>query len=218
MGNAIPIAQLAVFLGCLTLAAWIAGISYGKDRGLAFWAGALTCFAVVYGFLSFELPMGPIFSVVLANVALACTLALLAECVLCWQNRRSLHGWVRLPVMVAAAGFLILLDDPRGRIMLGAAVFASQSLLILMLLLQKRKQLRSTVLYLVEIGAASIASLFVLRAVFTLSGRQDVHPLVVSDHVQASTLLLSVISVMLLGLGFELLGGSMGDNEQTVES
>ncbi|TXT34835.1 MAG: diguanylate cyclase with hemerythrin-like metal-binding domain [Comamonadaceae bacterium] len=215
MQDMISMGHFSIFLGSVTLAAWVAWISFDKDRGLTYWAAALASLAVVYGFLSLRIPLSPIFSVVLANVALACTLALVAECVVCWQSRQSLHGLIWLPVLVAALGFWGWLDNPQGRIMFGAGVFAIQSLLILVLLLQKRKQLRSTGFFLVELTAALAACLFVLRAAFTLSGRKDVVPLVVSDQIQASTLLLFLVSVMLLTMGFELLGGSVREDDAT---
>ena len=211
----ISVGHFSIFLGCLALAVWVAWISLGKDLGLTFWACALICLSVVYCVSSLRIPLSPMFAKVLTNVLLACTLALLAECVVFWQSRKSLHGLVWFSVIVAAVGFLVLLDNPQVRIMFGAGVFAIQSLLILVLLLQKRRQLRSTGFFLVEIAAASAACLFVLSAAFTLAGWKDVMMLVVSDQIQASTLPLFLVSVMLWIMGFELLGGPAREDDTT---
>lgn len=204
MDDYISVTALAVCLSCIGLAAGVGLMANGRDRGLQYWSAALGLHAVVYGLISLRNPLDNVFTTVLANVAVACVLALVAECVCRFQNRRCLGVLMWLPVVVVTVGLSLLLDDTSSRTALGGFVFAAQCLLIVVVLLHRRQQ-RSGGMFIVALGAVVIMGVFVLRAVTSLNGATTPLFLAASGHIQTNTLQVVIVSLMLLIIGFELL-------------
>lgn len=214
MENYISVTGLTIFIASMALALGVALLSFGHDQGLLLWSVAMAMHSMVYGLFSLRIPLDPLVSVVLGNLALASTLALLAECVCHVQRRRATRWLIWLPVAVAAVGMVGLLTDDRARVIFLGSVFAVQSLFIVVVLVQKRQQVRHIGIVIVGICALASAVLFALRAALKGSGRVAESPLIVSDQIQTSTLLMFVVSVMLLTLGFELLIRPRGEDRK----
>lgn len=198
------VTAMAVFLGSMALAAGVGFLARGQDRGLQYWGAAFALHAVVYGLVSLRNPTKSLVAVVVANVALACTLALIAECVCQFQSRRCVHWLIWFPVVIVAGGGFPLADNMSAHAVLGGVVFSVQSLLIVMILLQKRQRMTGG-LFIVASGAAVSMGLFTFRAVVPWTSMALPIFLVVPGQIQTNGWQLSILSLMLLVLGFELL-------------
>lgn len=189
-------------------------MTYGSDQGMLFWSGALALHTLVFGLVAFPGPIPLFVSAGVANAALACMLALLAESVFHLQRRRPPHRLIWPPVLIIALGFVLVWDNAKARAMLAGIAYFAQLLFLLGVLLQRRDLLRNSGVTLFFVGAFAVAVVYLLRAVNAAAGTLALSPLVATGPIQTSSLLLSVVSLMLTTLGFELLVRPRGGNRK----
>jgi hypothetical protein len=196
----IPTLFLVIIACGATLASAIAFVYWGRDRNLLLWASALALHTFGYVLYGLRGEINDFASIVLGNVALSSTFALFSESIYRFQLRRASRWLVWSPVAIIAIGFYLLQGDLTARVVLGACVFAAQSLLLLTLLLQKHRETFGRGQYLIQAGATLAVLLFVLRALAVATGNVEMLNLTASNPIQTGTFLMSVMSLMLLAL------------------
>ena len=197
----IPTLFLVIVATGITMAAAIAFVARGRNRSLMFWAAALALHSVAFTLFGLRGLISDIASIVLGNVALAATLALFAEGVFQFQQRRAPRGLIWCPVWVTAISFSVLLDNFGLRIILGSVIYAAQFLFILYILLQRRRKTFGRGQYILFVAAILPVAAFVYRMVTAAMGHVETIALTSGSPVQTTTFLISIISLMLLALG-----------------
>ena len=197
----IPTLFLVIIAAGAMLASAIAFVSWGRDRNLLLWASALALHTFGYVLFSLRGQINDFASIVLGNVALSVTFALFSESTYRFQMRRVSRWLVWSPVAIVAIGFYLLQTDLTARVVLGGCVFAAQSLLLLTLMLQQRRETIGRGQYLIQAGATLALLVFGLRALAVATGNVEMLNLTASNPIQTGTFLMSVMSLMLLALG-----------------
>ena len=202
MDDYIGLTALAVSLTCVAIAAGVVILSHGQDKGLMYWAAGFATNAVVYGLVSLTTPPVSGVGMVLTNAAIACTLALVAECACRFQYRNCSRLLIWLPVAIFTAGLFLMMDNEKAQTVIGGLFLAAQCLLIAVVLLQKGQH-TSLGVRMVAVGAVLTMGVFLIRSLTSLVGSAT--PFFVSGlgSIQANTLQMSVIGLMLLALGFD---------------
>jgi hypothetical protein len=202
MDDYIGLTALAVSLTCVAIAAGVALLSHGQDKGLMYWAAGFATNAVVYGLISLNNPPVGGVGMVLTNAAIACTLALVAECACRFQFRNCSRLLIWMPVAIFTAGLFLLMDNANAQTVIGGLFLAMQCLLIAAVLLQKGQH-TSLGVRMVAVGAVVTMGVFLIRSGTSLVGSAT--PLFVSGSgsIQANTFQMSVIGLMLVALGFD---------------
>ena len=202
MDDYIGLTALAVSLACVAIAAGVVIHSQGQDKGLMYWAAGFATNAVVYGLVSLTTPPASGVGMVLTNAAIACTLALVAECACRFQYRNCSRLLIWMPVAIFTAGLFLMMDNANAQTVIGGLFLAAQCLLIAVVLLQKGQH-TSLGVRMVAVGAVLTMGVFLSRSVTSLVGSAT--PIFVSGlgSIQANTFQMSVIGLMLLALGFD---------------
>ena len=214
MEDSASVTAVAVFIACMALAIGVAMMTYGSDQGMLCWSGALAMHALVFGLITFPGTIALLISAGLANVALACMFALLTESVFHLQHRRPPHRLIWPPVLIIALGFVLVWDNVRGRAVLAGIAYFAQLLFLIGVLLQRRDKLRHAGVTLFFVGALVVAIAYLLRAINFASEAISLPPLIVAGPIQTGSFLLSIVSLMLATLGFELLIRPRGGNRK----
>ncbi|MES2482779.1 MAG: ATP-binding protein [Pseudomonadota bacterium] len=136
----IPTIFLMIMVASAAMAVALAAIGYQGHRSLWAWSMAMMLQVVTYGLFALRGRIPDVLSVVVANMAVAATLALLSIGLYRFQQRK-VPPWVfPLPVAVIGIGFLIVLDHFKVRLLLGAGVFLAQLIHLLIVLVQGRHE------------------------------------------------------------------------------
>lgn len=195
-----------------TLAISVGCAAYHRNRdGLFFWAIALTLHTIAYVLFDLRGQINNFTSIAVANGMLAGSFAMFAESLFQFQQRASPRWLIWLPVLFITVSFVFLLDQPHMRIFLSGIIYSFQGLILFVPLRQKRRETTGRGQYFLATGLALVIAIFLLRAVGAATGVVDINSLTTSNSVQAGTYLSSLISMVLLSLGFLLMTKERAD-------
>lgn len=215
----IPTMILAIVTVSLTLAVAVALVSHRDQRdGLRLWAGGLTVFSIAYALMALRDQVSVLVSVVLVNVLLSVTFALLAEGLYQFQQRMPSRSLLWLPVLVMAVAAWWARDDPPARVVVNALVIIVQCLMMGRVLLEQRGQLVGRGWYFF-LGGLTLMVLTLLARVLTIArGDVEITSLFSPNRMQSLTFLVAMVSDVLLSLGLVLMGKEQTDerNRQLV--
>ncbi|MFZ3128921.1 MAG: diguanylate cyclase [Rhodoferax sp.] len=198
----VPTLFLVVITVSATLAGAIAAAAYRRQHDeLQAWALALLLHAIAYVLFSLRGKIGDVASIVVANSLLAASLALFTEGILQFQQRHPPRWLIWLPVAAVAVTLPFYLHDLRVRIIFCATVYAAQSLMILVLLLQKRQETVGRGQYFLVLGLSLFFAVFVFRGIGTATGLVDMPLFTASNLIQSVTYLNTLVCLPLMTLG-----------------
>lgn len=194
-------------------------LAHRRHPDLVTWAHALVLQLIGFVLLSLRDRVPDFFSVVLGNVVAHAAVAMFAIGVYRFDHRRAPGLVMGLPVAATLVGFTLLIDDYRGRMVLGGVIILGQCLHMGWLLLARRQAHPGRGQYMLMAAAAVYTATMVYRLVAVLAGFDtsahltDATPLTVSSHLASltSTLLLSIGA---LALTLERAQHSAAENEQ----
>lgn len=198
----VPTLFLVIITICATLAGAIAAAAYRRQHDeLRAWALALVLHATAYVLFSLRGKIGDVASIVAANTLLAAALALFAEGIFTFQQRRPPRLLIWLPVVAVALTLPFYLHDLRVRVIFCATIYAAQSLMILVVLLQKRPETVGRGQYFLMIGLSLLLAVFVFRGIGTATGLADMPFFTASNFIQSVTYLNTIVCIPLMTLG-----------------
>jgi diguanylate cyclase (GGDEF)-like protein len=198
----VPTLFLVIITVSATLAGAIAAAAYRRQHDeLRAWALALVLHAIAYVLFSLRGKIGDVASIVAANSLLAASLALFAEGLFKFQHRRPPRWLIWLPVAAVAVTLPFYLHDLRVRIIFCASIYAAQSLLILVVLLQKRRETVGRGQYFLALGLVLFLTVFVFRSIGTATGMAEMLVFTASNFIQSVTYLNTLVCIPLMTLG-----------------
>ena len=189
---------------CATLALALAAVAFRRSLDLQLWAWALGLDALAYLLFGLRGQVSDLWSVVLANGALAAGFSLFLEGILRFQQRSSRRWLVWLPLPMITVSFALLLHDLPARLLVAAGVFGAQGLACLVALLQRRRTTIGRGQYILMVGFLLVVLVFVLRGLAALGGAGTIQPSLVAN-VQLVGFLGGVVGLMLLAIGLVLM-------------
>lgn len=195
-----------IFLMMITISATLT-VSVGivarrKMRdGMAYWAAAMAFNTAGYALYMLRGQISDLLSIVLANVAFACNLALIAEGVFQFQSRKPRRALVWFPVLAVAVLYTWLLPWQGARIVAGSVIFSAQSAAIMVSLLQRRKDTVGVGQYFMLAGYLILIAVLMLQGFGTLLRTDEVRPLLSSNPITTLTYVVVAVSMLLVGMG-----------------
>jgi predicted membrane protein len=195
--NILVTATLALCLGAVS--------TRGQRDGLLWWAWGLAAHTLAYVLIGLrgQIPDG--LSVVLGNTLMTTSLALIAEGVYQFQQRKPQRGWVWTPVVVMLVAFSFLQANIQARVLLNAVLLSFQCVLLLGLILGRRHVTPGRGQYFVVAGLMLLLTLLLLRGVGALTGWMQLTSITDSSVVQAATFIFATLGIMLIALGLVLM-------------
>lgn len=197
-----------------TLGLCLAAVSSRTRRdGLALWAWAMATHTLSYTLLSLRGQISDVVSMVVGTGLLSATIALFTEGLYQFQQRRPMRwlAWSPVVLLVVAMGFLM--QDPKARVVLSALILLVQSVVILVLLIQKHQDTVGRGQYFEMAGFAILVLIFVFRIFGAFATSTDLSSLTASNQMQTGTFLLSTIALVLICLGLVVMTKERADSQ-----
>ncbi len=185
----------------LVLAMAIALVGYRQHSERFLWAAGLACQATAYTLFALRgtIPDWP--SIVGGNLMMAVSFALYLTGLLKFR-RLSWPLWVTWgPVAVVGIGFALMVEQMAPRLVLGALMFAVQTLLLVAAILHRRSTPWLRGEWLIMLGGVVMTSLMLMRLWTTLSGTLKIQLITDGGWIQGLTFLLGITSTLLLAIG-----------------
>jgi diguanylate cyclase (GGDEF)-like protein len=172
-----------------------------KHNGMAFWALALAFNTAAYVLFMLRGHISDGLSIVVANVCIACNLALMTEGVLQFQGRKPSRMCIWFPVLAVAVLYTWLLPWQAARVVTGSFTYSAQSACIVWILLQRRKTTVGVGQYFMLVGYLILIAALVAQGVSTLMGTDVVNSLMTPNPVTTLTYVVAGVSLLLVGMG-----------------
>lgn len=212
-----PTLLLVNVLVMATLAACLGLVAQRERRdGLLLWAGSLAAHSAAYLLFSLRGMASDWLSILLANVLLAASFALMLEGLAQFQQAPLRRRYAWAPVGLALVIFVLFLPDARMRTLLG-------SLLILLQLTQLAMQLRlrwavtpGRGKHFVQMAFLVFAAMMAVRALALLLGWMQITSITDSSAAQAATFLLATVTMMLANFGMVVMTKEQADERNRV--
>jgi len=213
----VPTMFLMIVATSVTLAVSFGSVAYRPDRdGLFFWAAALAGHAVAIALFGLRGQISDVVSIIIANGLLSGVFAMFAEGLYQFQRRAPPRWLIWLPVAAITVSFMFLLHDLRARIVLSAIIFSLQCLILLLAVLEKRRETPGRGQHFLAAGLELALAIFLLRAVGTATGMVETLSMAASNTVQAATYLSSLVGLVLVSLGFVLMTKERADERNQI--
>ncbi|MCX7628602.1 MAG: sensor domain-containing diguanylate cyclase [Methylophilaceae bacterium] len=184
-----------------TLSAAIAVVGFNRHPELMLWSAALLLLGVAYLLLSLRGQISDWLSIVMANVLISTIYAIFSEGLSLFFKHPLSRYLVWLPVGLTALCFSYFIHDFQARIILGGLIFGSQGLLLAYQVFSQRHLApgRGKIIFLAS--ALLISCLLFARSIAAIAGHFPVTSLTTPSPLQTMIYLLSIIAIMLLGIG-----------------
>jgi diguanylate cyclase (GGDEF)-like protein len=185
-----------------TLTVSISLVARAQTRdGMVYWAWAFAFHTAGYFLYILRGQVSDVLSIVLANMAFACHLALIAEGVLQFQHRKPPRALIWSPVLIVAVVYSWLLPWQTARFIAGSVIFSAQSAGIVAILLQRRKDTVGVGQHFMLTGYFILIAALAAQAVGTLLQTEVAASLLLSSPVTTLTFMAATISTLLVCLG-----------------
>ncbi len=185
----------AVLASCIALVGW------GQDRALLRWALAFSLHTLTYLLLALRGVVPDFFSIVIANTLTSVMLALFAEELLRFQQRRPSRLLVWAPVGVLFLSFMVLMNAFEARVVVSALVFSVQAALIIATILQGFASSVGCGKWIVVVAALISIVLFLQRGLNALIGDASLVDLQASTTMQTITFMGSAMALVMFAIG-----------------
>ncbi len=215
----------------LCAAVGAAGVRHQSD-GLRLWSAGLALLALAFALFMLRGRIDEWISITVANVALQGALALFTEAALRFQRRRPWRWLIWAPLPVAALLFTLWIEQTAARLITNSLLCVFQLALLLLPLLQRRRQTPGNGQYFLIAGAAVVLLAFMVRgvvvaldpagAVLLTPGAVMAAPLLstlgpdrsallMPDLVLAVPVLFAMIAIVMMSIGFVLMTKESAD-------
>lgn len=215
----IPTMFVMVMLATATICASLALIARRGHRELGVWSGALLAQLAAYLLLALRGVVPDFLSIVVANVLVSASISVYAVGIYRFDGKPVPWRAIFAPATIIAVGFVFMLDDFVGRMIVGGFVLLGQSLHLLGLLLARRRRTIGRGQYLLILAAATYAIAMTGRLVAVPLGLDSATSITDSTPLATFNFLSSLTSTLLLSLGalamvFERAHREAKDSEQ----
>ena len=188
-----PTLMVCMILLTATFALSLAVVARRTQRdGLFLWGLALCTHTAGYVLFLARGQISPWASVVLANMLLSATLALMIEAMYQFQRRQAPHRWIWWPVALVGLTFSALLEHTQARVLLSALVLSLQSLQLAWVMWQRWHSTPGRGKWFVLAALALITVALLVRAVANATGILTLQS-VVENHPLQSMVFISVM-------------------------
>lgn len=202
MNAHVPTLFLMLIVSSATLTVSVGLVARAQMRdGMGYWAWALAFNTAGYVLYMLRGQISDLLSIVLANVAFSCNLALMAEGVCQFQSRKPLRALIWSPVLVVAVLYTWLLPWQGARVVAGAVIFSAQSVGVVVILLQRRKDTIGVGQYFMLTGYLILIAALMFQGFATLMRTDVVNSLLSTNPVTTLTFVAAGISMLLVSLG-----------------
>ncbi|MCF8161332.1 MAG: diguanylate cyclase [Polaromonas sp.] len=174
-------------------------------EGMAYWALGLLAHTIAYLLFALRGQVSDWLSVVLGNVLLSCVFALFAEGVFQFQKRRSPRWLLWSPVVLVAILFSALLPWYLARVVVGALIFIFQSLVVVVAVLQKRRETVGAGQYFLVTGFLVLIAMMLLQGVGVVLHREEIKSVLTAHWVPSLVFLMSSLCTVVVSLGLILM-------------
>ncbi len=196
-----PTILFVIIAASAVLAAALAFIAYRRHPELGLWSLAMALHALAYTLFSLRGQIGDFVSVVVGNVALAASLAVLGEGIYRFQQRPSPRALLWLPVALVALNCSLLLDHFTPRAAVNAFLVALLAGLALRGLWQYRRQTAGRGQYLLAAGLLAVLGVAASRAAVFAGGADEVATILSSQTGHAASFIAVLVTLLLVALG-----------------
>ena len=196
---------LMIILISAVLGATIAFIAYRRHQALLLWSAGLALHALAYVMYSLREVIPEVAASTGGNLALLMAFAFFGEGICHFQQRTPPRWWLWSPVPIGAVGTVLLMHHPLARLVILGSIVALQALLLLITLLQRRRETPGRGQYILMAGALFVTVLMTVRVLAFATGAVPVSALTDSRTTQAYALIAAVLGIMLLSLGLVLM-------------
>lgn len=188
-----PTLMVCMILLTATFAVSLAVVARRTQRdGLFLWGLALCTHTAGYVLFLARGQISPWASVVLANMLLSATLALMMEAMYQFQRRQPPRRWIWWPVALVGLAFSALLEHTHARVLLSALVLSLQSLQLAWVMWQRWHSTPGRGKWFVLAALALITVALLVRAVANATGILTLQS-VVENHPLQSMVFISVM-------------------------
>ncbi len=184
-----------------------------RSDGLPLWSLAMGLQAVAYGLLLTRGSISDWFSVVVANILLATTSALVLKA-LAQFFRQAISPWlIWSPVLAMTLGMLWLADHFQARVMLHAAIIGLQTFMMLILVMRHSPGAPGRGQYILMGALVAVLVLLSARFIGTAIGESAMDRLFESTLLQTATFLMAMLFHLLLVFGVIVMTRDQIDRE-----
>lgn len=174
-------------------------------EGMAYWALGLLAHTIAYLLFAMRGQISDWLSVVLGNVLLSCVFALFAEGVFQFQKRRSPRWLLWSPVVLVAILFSALLPWYLARVVAGVLMFIFQSLVVVVAVLQKRRETVGAGQYFLVTGFLVLIAMMLLQGVGVVLHREEIKSVLSSHWVPSLVFLMWSLCTVVVSVGLILM-------------
>jgi diguanylate cyclase (GGDEF)-like protein len=194
---------LTIVLTSVVLAVTMGVIAYYRRRldSMTVWALAVALHASAFLLFLLRGQISDLVSIVVANVLMATSFAVFAEGLFQFQGRRPRRWLIWLPVPVTVIAMLVWIGDIQARVIAAGAITWFQSLLLLMILLQRRRATPGVGQYILAAALVMTLVTLGLRVIGTALGVNSIVSLTSSNPLQTLTFLASFNGLILFVMG-----------------
>ena len=215
MNAHIPTIFFAVIVVSFVLAGIIAGVRHCRKPELMLWIGALTLHSIAYTLFSLRGEISEFLSIIVANILISSTLAILAEGILRFLERQPPRLLIWSPVMLTAIGFTLLIDNFPLRYIFGSLIFGLQGLFLLYLFFQSRREIVGQGKYMVAASIVLFLFMMLMQIVVAAIGQVDGTTITTSNPINTASFTITLICIIVLVIGLLLMTSERDD--QTIK-
>ena len=195
----------------LTMAAALLVVRSERREGLGLWAAALLLHTLAYGLLLLRGAVSDWVSVWLANVMLSASFALTLAAVCQFRERPTPWGFMLLPMVLTALGFVWAKDSYAMRLQLSGGIFSLQFALALWFLWRPQSLQIGAGIWLMSCGLVLQISLLLGRAVLVWRLGVPGGGLMQPGGTQSLIFMVGFAVIILASLGFILMTKERAD-------
>lgn len=207
----VPTMLLMTASAALTMAVSLLAVRPERREGMGFWAAGLALSAVTYVLYALRGTAPDWASVVLANVLLSGSTAMVLAAVHQFQGRVLPWRRMLLPVLAMALLFVWFIDDYRARIMTASVVLPLQLGMVLWSLWRHRPPEPKGGIALLTVALVLEVLLIVLRGAIAATHAIPLQGIMQADAMQSVTFMAAFVVVVLASLGFILMAKERSD-------
>ncbi|MFZ4480743.1 MAG: diguanylate cyclase, partial [Rhodoferax sp.] len=218
MNTHIPTMFLVIILvgAVLSLSVGIVADRAQRD-GLLYWSAGLAAHSICYLLFSQHGRVSDFASIVLGNLMLSVALAAFTEGLYEFYRQPPARRLLWSPVGLLGLTLIMLLDKPNLRIVAGSVLLASQTMLALSFMWQRRSQTTGRGKYFLATGLLAVTVMLLLRALGAALGPVSaMTSLTDSNPIQTFTFLGVLMSLMMLSIGFVLMAKDRADETNRI--
>lgn len=197
-----PTLMVCVILLTATLAVSLALVGRRAQRdGLFLWGLALCAHTAGYVLFLARGQISLWASVVLANMLLSATLALMIEAMYQFQRRQAPHRWIWWPVALVGLTFSALLEHTQARVLLSALVLSLQSLQLARVMWQRWHSTPGRGKWFVLAALALSTLALMVRAAANANGMMALQSVVANHPLQSMVFVSVMVANVLANFG-----------------